>query len=61
MSVIANYIFNYIEEGRVFISLPKNDNAVKLVFRRDKEIVGDVEIGDLIKNIPREDPNGDKN
>ncbi|CAM3514965.1 hypothetical protein [Aequorivita lipolytica] len=45
-----------LEKGRVYISLPKNNNIGTLIFSRGKERVGTVDVGDLIIRTQR-DPN----
>ncbi|MCZ4319202.1 hypothetical protein O4H26_09380 [Aequorivita viscosa] len=37
-----------LEKGRAYISLPKNNTISTLVFTRDKEQIGTVDIGNLI-------------
>ncbi len=47
-----------LEKGRVFISLPKNNEIGSLVFSRGKERVGTLEIGDLIIKTQRDPKTG---
>ncbi|MDN3725488.1 hypothetical protein QRD02_13950 [Aequorivita sp. SDUM287046] len=42
-----------LKNGRVYISLPKNNNIGTLVFSRGKERVGTVDIGNLIVRTQR--------
>ena len=43
-----------LDVGRVYIALPKNNSIGTLVFTRDKEQVGTVDIGDLIVRTQRD-------
>ena len=45
-------------KGRVFISLPKNNNIGTLIFTRGKERIGTVDIGDLIVRVQRDPTRG---
>lgn len=47
-----------LDKGRVSIALPKNNSIGTLVFTRDKERVGTVDIGDLIIRTQRDSSNG---
>lgn len=47
-----------LKNGRVFISLPKNNSIGTLIFTRGKERVGTVDIGDLIVRTQREPTGG---
>lgn len=49
-----------LKNGRVFISLPKNNSIGKLIFSRDKERIGTVDIGDLIVKTQRDPTKGEQ-
>ena len=46
----------YLENGRILIALPKNNTIDRVILRRDKEEVSNLDIGALIREIPRKDP-----
>ncbi len=55
----GNGNLGYMDNGRISISIPKIKDITRLILRRDKEEISNLDIADLIKEIPREDP--DKN
>lgn len=53
-----NNNIDLLKNGRVYISLPKNNNIGTLVFSRGKERVGTVDISDLIIRTQRNPTTG---
>jgi hypothetical protein len=48
---------DYLVDGRILIPIPKDANITRIILRRDKEEVSNLNIETLIKEVPRRDPN----